>query len=338
VSTQTDSRAGFLREAIPSAVTPEAELVAGASAAAVPASGVEQRPPFPVRAGRAAVFAGRALAEACRVFRTAPARDRLGLALLVLRMRAKHFLIKLSPRWRFRSERLFGWTVECFDYYELLTTIEIIFLAREYHFEPRNSRPRILDCGSNIGLSLLFFKREFPESRIDAFEPDPQAFSLLRRNVERNSLRGIELHNQAVAGSEGPRDFFRDPRRPGSTAMSLREECRLPRRETVEGVLLSGFIHEDVDLLKLDVEGAELEVIEDLDRTGQIRRVRQIVVEYHPRLFPERDGYSWLRQTLEGNGFECEIRSGEPGPSGSGALHPITLYARRRAATAGHEA
>ncbi|HKO04466.1 MAG TPA: FkbM family methyltransferase [Candidatus Acidoferrales bacterium] len=317
---------------------PEQELAAGASARAIPTFDAQQGSPLPVRAWRAAAYIFRALGEAVRVFRTAPSRDRLGLALLVLRMRAKHFLFKLSPRWQFRRERLFGWKVECFEYFELLTTIEIIFLAREYRFEPRTGRPLILDCGSNIGVSLLFFKRQFPESRIVAFEPDPQTFSLLKRNVERNKLEGIELRNLALAGSAGPRNLFRDPARPGCTAMSLREECKLPQRETVEGVPLSGLIHEDVDFLKLDIEGAELEVIEDLVRTGQIRRIHQMVVEYHPRLFPERDGYSWLRQTLEESGFACEIRSGEAPPSGSGGVHPVTLYASRRAATAGHKA
>ena len=304
---------------------------------ALPPAGAAARAPVPLRARRAFRFAWRAMGEALRAVSAAQRGEKLALALLVLRIRAKQFLIKLSPRWQFRSERLFGWTAECFDYYELLTTVEIIFLAREYRFEPRTARPRILDCGSNIGLSLLFFKREFPECTIEAFEPDPQTFALLQRNVKRNSLEGIELHNQAVAGSAGPRDLFRDPGRPGSTAMSLREECGLPRGETVEGVPLSGFVHEDVDLLKLDVEGAELEVIEDLARTGRIQRIHQIVVEYHPALFAGRDGFSWLRQTLEQSGFECQVRSGEAGPFGSRISAPITLYARRRAAPAGHE-
>jgi len=285
-----------------------------------------------VRARHAASYIARALAETWRTFRTAPRGDRAELAAMVLRMRAKHFLIKLAPRWNFRGERVFGWNVECFDYYELITTIEIIFLSREYRFAPRSTRPRILDCGSNIGVSLLFFKKEFPDCTIQAFEPDPQTFALLRKNVEQNSLAGVELYNRAVAGAAGERDFFCDPAHPGSTSMSLRPECRLLRRETVEAVLLSDFVGEGVDLLKLDVEGAELEVIEELVRSGAIARIHQIVVEYHPALFPGKEGLGWLRQTLEASGFGCETRSGEATPDDTSMAYPITLYARRDAA------
>lgn len=47
---------------------------------------------------------------------------------------------------------------------------DCMFLEREYEFRARHSRPRIVDCGSNASLSPLWFKRQYPESRILAFE------------------------------------------------------------------------------------------------------------------------------------------------------------------------
>jgi FkbM family methyltransferase len=60
-----------------------------------------------------------------------------------------------------------------------------------------------LDCGANIGLATLFFKRLYPESEIHAFEPDPETFKMLRRNVEQNSLSYVYLYNVALSDQQG---------------------------------------------------------------------------------------------------------------------------------------
>ena len=53
-----------------------------------------------------------------------------------------------------------------------------IFVRRIYHFESHRSDPLIIDCGSNIGLSILYFVSTYPSSRVIAFEPDPDDLSL----------------------------------------------------------------------------------------------------------------------------------------------------------------
>ncbi len=296
----------------------------------------EGRPAGPLARSAGAVrFAARALRACFQALREGPPGERLALALLLLRMKVKHFLIKLTPKWQFRREKLFGWTVECFDYYDLLCTVEILFLAREYHFAPASLRPRIFDCGSNIGLSILYFKKEFPDCTITAFEPDPRTFELLRRNVMSNGLTGVALRNQAVCSARGDVEFYYDPARPGSVVMSLRPECGLPGRERVEGVLLSGCIEGAVDLLKLDIEGAELEVVEELARSGKLIHIDQILVEYHPALQLEPDGFSRLCGIFEQHGFVWEVRSGAPQALKTANAQPVTVFARqRRPATA----
>jgi FkbM family methyltransferase len=291
---------------------------------AVLASSAPRRGTVPARARGALRLAGHALGEAWQTVRAARRGERIALALLLLRMRAKHWLGKLFPRWRFRSEMFFGRRMQCLDYYDLMCTAEIVFLAREYRFRPATEAPRIVDCGSNIGLSLLFFKREFPRCTIRAFEPDPQTFSVLRENVERNALSGIELHNLAVGAQAGARVFFRDPQRPGSVCMSLRAESGLPVRTSVETVRLSEMLPEKTDLLKLDVEGAELEVLHDLARSGKLGLVRAMVVEIHPGLFPQEDVFTQILALLEPNGFRWKLCSGAPGLSGN-----FTIYAER---------
>jgi hypothetical protein len=77
-----------------------------------------------------------------------------------------------------------------------------------------------------------------------------------------NSLLGIRIENAAVAGVEGETDFFFDRADPASLRMSIVRE-RMPKaRRTVRAVRLSRF-------LKLDVEGAELEVVAELADGGK---------------------------------------------------------------------
>jgi FkbM family methyltransferase len=277
-----------------------------------------------LRAAGAVRLAGAALRQAFGILRSDQQDGKSSLALHLLRMKAKHLLLKAFPRLQFHREWIFGRTMECFDYFDLLCTFEIIFLERDYRFRPATPRPRILDCGSNIGLSLLYFKREFPECVIRAFEPDPRTFAMLQKNVESNGLTGIELHNLAVGGTAGPRNFFHDPLHPGSVSMSLLPEGGLPACEQVQGTRLSEFVQEETDFLKLDVEGAELEVIEDLAERNKLRLIREMVIEIHPGLFPGRDIFPRLQDLLQGAGFRWQVRGGFPGGC---AIY--TIYAER---------
>ena len=73
-----------------------------------------------------------------------------------------------------------GKPVRLFDYDVLINPgptpadlYEDIFINRVYEFEASRPDPRIIDCGSNIGMSVLYFKHVYPEARIVGFEPDP---------------------------------------------------------------------------------------------------------------------------------------------------------------------
>src|ERR1017187_1001068 len=88
---------------------------------------------------------------------------------------------------------MLGYQVSCFNIDVLRYLLDEIFVAGSYCFHADNSAPVILDCGSNIGMSILFFKRLYSNSRITGFEPDPQTFQMLQRNVEQNSLKDVVL-------------------------------------------------------------------------------------------------------------------------------------------------
>src|SRR5260370_28727380 len=72
-----------------------------------------------------------------------------------------------------KAIRLAGYDVSFLGAEELRSLYREIFLARAYFFRSEASSPLIFDCGSNIGLSILFFKHLYPNCRIVSFEPDP---------------------------------------------------------------------------------------------------------------------------------------------------------------------
>jgi FkbM family methyltransferase len=208
-------------------------------------------------------------------------------------------------------------------------SIDEIFVDRSYA-TPLPPEPTIVDCGANIGVATAFFVSEHPGSRVIAFEPDPSAFELLTRNIERNRWQNVTAHNVAVGAENGTSTFFRDPGRPASLVGSTTRRV-LGEELSVETRRLSELLPESVDLLKLDIEGAEVEVLDELISAGALERVAVILVEFHHD--PERPALlaDFLRSLGE-EGFACELRSVGPGAAPPGeSAQDVLIHASRRA-------
>jgi FkbM family methyltransferase len=207
-----------------------------------------------------------------------------------------------------------------------------IFVNLQYYFRSVRPDPLIIDGGSNVGLSVLFFKALYPESRLLAFEPAQPACSLLVRNVEANGIDGVDVHCEALGRETGKVDFFEDPRDPATFRMSTRPERLAGVARTVPQRRLSELVNEDVDLLKLDVEGAEDDILTDLVESGAIGRIAQLVVEYHHHLDPQRDFLGSFLERLRAQGFVYYVEAREPGQSrraAEPAFQDVLVYAYR---------
>ena len=205
-----------------------------------------------------------------------------------------------------------------------------IFQERQYLFETDNTAPFVVDCGANIGMSVLYFKSLYPEARVLAFEPDLAAFACLRENVDGNALADVCLENAALAAAEGETDFFYDQADPASLRMSIVRE-RMPRdKRTVRAVRLSRFLDEEVDFLKLDVEGAELDVVRDLADSSKLRLVQQMLVEYHHHIVRTQDRLAELLALFEENHFGYQIEGHLDRPLPRERSQDIRVYAYRK--------
>lgn len=210
---------------------------------------------------------------------------------------------------------LLGARIEYPNQSNALFLLHEIFVQASYAFETRSPAPRILDCGANIGVSLVFFKALHPDARITAFEPEPRTFALLQGNVARAGLRDVEIRPAAVAGREGPVVLFSPEEAGGSLVAGIDPSWSEGAGITVPGIRLSSVIDGPVDLLKLDVEGAEYGVVRELVASGAIRHVRHAIIEYH-RLPAEPEGAAALARLLEGAGMTVRIEGDPSAPAG----------------------
>jgi FkbM family methyltransferase len=203
------------------------------------------------------------------------------------------------------QQRLFGFTVAGNSYQLLLRLFKELFIAEPYAFTTTNTSPLILDCGANIGLAVLYFKKQFPDARILAFEPNPEAFSLLARNVAANNLRSVELYQVALAdGTDG-----------ASLTGSLQAYAEGVRTVQVPARRLADYLGTTptFDLLKLDVEGAEAAILADLSQAGLLRRIQRCIVEYHYPIGTAASAQlALMLQSFEKEGFTYFIKQVYP--------------------------
>ncbi len=97
-----------------------------------------------------------------------------------------------------------------------------IFVELQYYFRARRPDPVIVDGGSNIGMSVLFFKALYPDARVLAFEPASAAQSCCCEMSRRTASRSVEIHRARSGGQNGMVPFFEDPDDPATFRMSTR--------------------------------------------------------------------------------------------------------------------
>jgi FkbM family methyltransferase len=232
--------------------------------------------------------------------------EKLAIYKILLRLRFKEIGEKKNT---IIIQDIFGFKVHAYDYTTLLFLFREIFLSRDYLFETKLDQPKIIDCGANIGMSIFFHKYFHPNAKIIAFEPNPSAFELLKLNIEKNNLKDITLVQKAVSNSLEPISFFVNNDK-GSLLSSVREDRGGTSKIEIETDLLSNYLNEKVDLLKIDIEGAEWQVLEDLKANGKhLANVEHAIIEYHHKINGEASRLTSFLSYFESCKYEYNIRT-----------------------------
>jgi len=151
-----------------------------------------------------------------------------------------------------------------------------IFINESYGFRADKPNPLIIDCGANIGLSVLYFKNLYPDSVIKAFEPDKKIFKILKLNTNNFNLSNVSIVNKGVWTKNGDADFLPD----GADGGKIVAGNPGKSLGKVKVIRLKNLLEEEeVDLLKIDIEGAEIDVLSDCRKN--LSGVKLLFVEYH---------------------------------------------------------
>ena len=130
----------------------------------------------------------------------------------------------------------------------------------------------IVDLGANIGLALLEFRLRYPGARLIGLEPDPIAFNTLRLNTSGDP--NIEILPVAAAGVDGVRRFYSSAHSVVSGfSRSLTFQRSIPVYAKSLDSLMGDMNLTKIDLLKIDVEGAEEEILGSCTRLSDVRVV-----------------------------------------------------------------
>lgn len=148
-----------------------------------------------------------------------------------------------------------------------------IFFKRYYSFSAHTTSPRIIDIGSNVGLSLAFFTQEYPNARITAYEADPTIFSYLTENA--SYFPKAELINKAVWTHNDGIELHSNGADSASIVVGQGNTISVP------SISFKKILEEEteIDMLKMDIEGAENNVF--IEAKSQLHKIKTLFLEYH---------------------------------------------------------
>lgn len=153
--------------------------------------------------------------------------------------------------------------------------------ALPFPFIPRT----IIDLGANIGMASIYYANQYPEARIVAVEAEASNFEVLRQNVGRYSAI-LPVH--AAAWSSDGKVGLSSPDGNNTEidkfVFRVSEDVGVPvRAMTIQSLMREARIS-SIDLLKIDIEGAEKEVFETAH--DWIHKVSCLAIELHDRFRP----------------------------------------------------
>jgi FkbM family methyltransferase len=227
------------------------------------------------------------------------------------------FLFSIQLKAKFQKDnnpimiKIIGLNIWGFHYQTLLILFREVFIYGDYRFIPSKKNPVIIDCGANIGMATLYFKKYSPEASIICFEANPKTFTILEKNIHANNFENsVKLFNLALYNKETEISFY-DNDTSGSLVASIIKERGGKNEIKVKTVLLSKILEEfdEVELIKIDTEGAEIFILEDLVTSGKLSIAKNYIIEFH---LNSNNGISSLGAFLlpfEKEGYKYNLRT-----------------------------
>ncbi len=216
--------------------------------------------------------------------------------------------LKHRPRFKSYHQTILGYRIKLIDPKAFFHEFQFIFLDDIYGFKSTRPDPTIIDGGGYIGLATLYFKYHYPQAHITVFEPDTEIYAILQHNLKTNRLSHVASHNVGLYRESKEITFNPNHTDGGKIDHSGTSAITVKR--------LSDYIDREIDFLKLNIEGAELAVLEDLDASQKIQSVKEMCIEWHS--FANQDqNLDELLAILKRNNFRYYIGNFRRAPRGN---------------------
>ena len=168
-----------------------------------------------------------------------------------------------------------------------------------------------LDIGANTGVYALVAAERLKNGRAYAFEPNSEIFSDIVRNISLNNLSNVTAFNFGIGSSTRLVEFGFRPDHSGAAAILTTNETSYARSATAllvsaQSIDLKRRLENKTVLCKIDVEGAELQVLRSLSDCGALAYINQVFVEVDPKhLARFGDEVDCIYKLMETNGFKA---------------------------------
>jgi FkbM family methyltransferase len=171
------------------------------------------------------------------------------------------------------------------------------FITKEseyFRFIKLNPNDIWIDAGGHIGSFALKIFREV--NAVHVFEPDVHNFSLITENISLNNAQNIfTSHSALVGNNDKARTFFQSKSRNMGAGSFFKPPRRKNQQVTVTCTNINTVLHETrANCLKLDIEGAEKELLESID----LSHIDQLIMEYHKSIIPDFDYQAILNRNF----------------------------------------
>jgi len=176
----------------------------------------------------------------------------------------------------------FGLTVYYPNIYAFFFLFNEIFCNSEY--PALFNMKTYIDLGANIGISLLWYHLFNPNMTAYAFEPDEINYRFLKKNIKENCIENCFLFKKAISNNINKVKFYRILDNIQNLDSGLKLNQKLPHEVfQVKTAKLSTLIKKikHISLVKMDIEGGEYLVFDDLKKTNTLIKIERIIFESH---------------------------------------------------------
>ncbi len=202
------------------------------------------------------------------------------------------FIYGLQKSNKKRVFNIQGYEIETIDFRSFVWQYYEIFFKEFYKFKETNSNKKvILDCGANIGMSLLYYELNYSNYEIHAYEADKEVYKILQKNSKAFNKNKYFLYQKAIWNFDGQINFNSDGKDGGKVS---NENTNQNAVECVDfKKVLSSF--NKIQFLKMDIEGSENEIYNTF--LENMNKIENLFIEYHSYI-DEKQNFNKLLNTL----------------------------------------